>query len=96
LNINKEVNWSEWIISRYLYLYLPDRFARLYSDDCHLRQIIISIIFMLVGSIGALITFISFIKWVFYAFNMVTLIILRYHKKYKDAPRPFKVQRAIN
>jgi L-type amino acid transporter 9 len=52
---------------------------------------LIATIFMLFMDVSSLIQFTGFLKWIFYGMNMISFVIFRFHKKYKDIHRPFRV-----
>lgn len=56
---------------------------------------ILSIAYVVPGSIDSLIDFFSFTAWLFYGLTMLALIRLRYKEPWKDRHRPYRVHLSI-
>jgi len=67
------------------------------SFSCWMRRMFLMLqstiagLFMIFMDVSSLIKFVSFLKWIFYGFNMISFLVFRFHKKYRDIPRPLKV-----
>jgi len=57
--------------------------------------VVLAVVFLLPADIGTLIDFVSFLMWIFYGMAILTVIIFRYKKDYKDLERTFKVPLVI-
>jgi len=51
----------------------------------------IAAVFMLFMDVSSLIKFVSFLKWIFYGMNMISFVVFRFHKKYRDVHRPVRI-----
>jgi len=58
-------------------------------------SVTLAIVFLIPADIGELIDFVSFLMWIFYGMAILSVIVFRIRKDYKDLHRPVKVPLVI-
>jgi len=58
-------------------------------------SVTLAVVFLIPADIGELIDFVSFLMWIFYGMAILSVIIFRIRKDYKDLHRPVKVPLVI-